>query len=151
RPPRVDPAAHRTRVAAVNDTAAPLPSGRLEEGFLRQAARRPGAVALVTAGRTMTYGELDSASRSVACWLRGQGIARGDVVPVVMAKGWEQVVAVLGVLRAGAAYCTVEAGLPVDRIRNLVRQCDARAVLMTSHHAVSLTELAGRDDGVASI
>jgi amino acid adenylation domain-containing protein len=128
-PPRIGPAAHRTRVVSVNDTAALFPGGRLEEGFLRQATRRPDAPALVAPGRTMTYGELESASRSVACWLRDQGIARGDVVPVVMAKGWEQVVAVLGVLRAGAAYCPVDAGLPAERIRALVEQCAARVVI----------------------
>ncbi len=129
RPPQIGPAIHRARVATVNATAEPLPTGRLEEGFLRQAALRPDSVALVTAGRTLTYGELEARSRSVACWLRGQGAGPGDVVPVVMAKGWEQVVAVLGVVRAGAAYCPVDAGLPAERIRALVGQCGARVVL----------------------
>jgi amino acid adenylation domain-containing protein len=139
-PPSVGSVAHRDRVLAVNDTAAPLPAGRLEEGFLRQAARRPEAVALVTPARTMTYGEVEAASRSVAAWLRAQGVGRGDIVPVVMAKGWAQVVAVLGVLRAGAAYCPMDAGLPAERIRALVGQCAARAVLLTARHPVSLVE-----------
>ena len=127
-------AAHRARVAALNATASPPPTGRLEHGFLRQAALRPGAIALVTARRTMTYGELESASRAVAGWLRDQGVAGGEVVPVVMVKGWEQVVAVLGVLRAGAAYCPVDAALPAARISHLVRECSAPAVLVTSRH-----------------
>ncbi|WP_188316376.1 non-ribosomal peptide synthetase [Solihabitans fulvus] len=133
-------AAHRATVAAVNDTATPQPKGRLEDGFLRQAALRPDAVAVVSDERTMTYRELESASRAVAGWLGRLGLGRGDLVPVVMVKGWEQVVAVLGVLRAGAAYCPVDAGQPVDRIRRLVGQCCARAVLATSHHPAALGE-----------
>ena len=45
----------------------------------------------------------------MAGWLRAKGVGPGEVVPVLMDKGWEQVVAVLGVLRAGAAYCPVDA------------------------------------------
>ncbi|WP_176611717.1 non-ribosomal peptide synthetase [Actinomadura sp. WMMB 499] len=128
------PAEHRAVVAAVNDTAVPAPAGRLEDGFLRRAAARPDAVAVVTSKRTLTYGDLDRLSSAVAAGLRARGAGRGDIVPIVMAKGWEQVVAVLGVLRAGAAYCPVDADLPAERIEHLLRECDARAVLAQAHH-----------------
>src|ERR1035438_1109073 len=49
-----------------------------------------------------------------------------------MVKGWEQVAAVLGVLRAGAAYCPVDASLPAARIRQLLGQLRAGAVLTQS-------------------
>lgn len=126
------PARHRARVEELN-APAPPPAGRLEDGFLRNAHADPDAVAVITPARTLTYGRLDGVSRAVTAWLAGRGVGPGDVVPVVMAKGWEQVAAVLGVLRAGAAYCPVDAGLPADRIRHLVRECSARAVLGQSH------------------
>ncbi|MGA5704450.1 non-ribosomal peptide synthetase [Peterkaempfera bronchialis] len=126
------PPAHRQLVSALNAPAAP-PEGRLEDGFLRQAREHPDAPAVVTSGRTLTYGELEAVSRAAARWLGERGIGRGDVVPVVMAKGWEQVAAVLGVLRAGAAYCPVDAGLPAERIRHLLDACSARALLGQSH------------------
>ncbi|MFF8288540.1 amino acid adenylation domain-containing protein [Streptomyces sp. NPDC016309] len=127
------PAGHRAVVAALNEAAGPAPAERLEYGFLRRAAARPDDPAVVSAARTLTYGETELLSRAVAAWLSARGVGRGDVVPVVMAKGWEQVVAVLGVLRSGAAYCPVDAALPADRVRHLMESCAAPAVLAQSH------------------
>lgn len=134
--PAVGLTVHRARVAAVNDTAGPLPAGRLEDGFVRSAARRPNATALATPARTMSYAEVDRAAATVAGRLRGYGVGRGDIVPVVMRKGWEQVVAVLAVLRCGAAYCPVDAGLPAERIRRLLDQCAPRVVIATSSRSL---------------
>ncbi|OEJ57840.1 hypothetical protein BGM19_07540 [Streptomyces agglomeratus] len=131
--PEPPTAAHRQRVEALNTSAGPLPSGRLEDAFLRVAAERPDLPAVVTAGRTLTYGELEALSRSVAGWLRERGVGRGDVVPVVMDKGWEQVAAVLGVLRAGAAYCPMAVTLPSERLVRLLDACSARVLLCQSH------------------
>ncbi|MFU8852182.1 non-ribosomal peptide synthetase [Micromonospora sp. SL1-18] len=132
------PADHRRTIARDNPAAGPPPAGRLEDGFLRRATGQPDAPAVVTAHRSLTYGELEATSRAVALWLRERDVGRGDVVPVVMAKGWEQVVAVLGVLRAGAAYCPVDAGLPAERIRHLVDECAAAVVLGQSHRTPDL-------------
>ncbi|WP_329241753.1 amino acid adenylation domain-containing protein [Actinoallomurus sp. NBC_01490] len=132
------PPEHRAVVAAANDTTAPAPPGRLEDGFLRQAAGRPTAVAVRSARRSLTYRELERLSAAVADRLHAQGIGRGDVVPVVMTKGWEQVVAVLGVLRAGATYCPVDVDLPAERIRFLIQECSATVVLRQSHRVPDL-------------
>jgi hypothetical protein len=78
------PPRHRSLVAALNESASTPPDGRLEDGFLRQAALRPAAPAVLTAERELTYGELEARSRTVAGWLGVQGVGRGDVVPVVM-------------------------------------------------------------------
>jgi hypothetical protein len=119
-----------------------LAAGRLEDGFLRQARERPEAAAVVTSGRTLSYRELDAGSGAVARWLRDRGAGRergagrgdgGGVVPVVMSKGWEQVVAVLGVLRAGAAYCPVDATLPAERVGYLLAECGSPVALGQSH------------------
>ncbi|HJQ02922.1 MAG TPA: amino acid adenylation domain-containing protein [Jatrophihabitans sp.] len=134
--PVIGLARHRARVAAVNDTAGPLPAGRLEDGFMRSAASRPDATALVTPARTMSYAELERAAATVAGRLRWHGVGRGDIVPVVLRKGWEQVVAVLAVLRCGAAYCPVDAGLPAERIRQLLDQCAPRVVIATTSRSL---------------
>ncbi len=133
REPDLAPPGHRDLIARINETTAPLPAGRLHDGFLVRAAESPGAVAVVTTDRTLSYGELETESRAVAGWLREHGIGRGDVVPVVMAKGWEQVVAVLGVLRTGAAYCPIDAAMPGQRLRQLLDEC-ATAVLLGQSH-----------------
>ncbi|NEB13986.1 amino acid adenylation domain-containing protein [Streptomyces coelicoflavus] len=128
-PDPVSPA-HRDVVAALNPTPSAFPAGRLEDGFLEQAALRPDATAVLTDEKSLTYGELELRSRALASALAGHGVGRGDVVPVVMAKGWEQVVAVLGVLRTGAAYCPIDVSLPDERIAHLLDGCFAPAVLV---------------------
>ncbi|MEV1147485.1 amino acid adenylation domain-containing protein, partial [Micromonospora sp. NPDC049799] len=97
---------------------------------------------MVSDRRTLTYRELADASAAVATTLRRHGVGPGDLVPVVMARGWEQVVAVLGVLRAGAAYCPVDVALPAERIGHLLDECGARTALVQSHRPA---DLAGRD------
>jgi amino acid adenylation domain-containing protein len=129
---------HRAVIAAVNDTAEPVPAARLEDGFLRQAGTRPDAVAVRTSGLALTYSDVEARSRAVALWLHERGADRDDVVPVVMSKGWEQVVAVLGVLRAGVAYCPVDTALPATRIAELVAECRARVVLGQSHSTATI-------------
>ncbi|MFI2437500.1 amino acid adenylation domain-containing protein [Streptomyces sp. NPDC018693] len=136
------PAAYRELIDAVNDTAGELPPGRLEDPFLRRAAERPESVAVVTSGRTLTYAEVEARSRAVAHWLLTHGVRRGAVVPVVMTKGWEQVVAVLGALRAGAAYVPIDAGMPKGPMHDLLRECSVPVVLAQSHSRPDLDGLA---------
>ena len=135
--PEPSPPAHRPLVEALN-APAPAPRGRLEDGFLEQARRRPAAPAVVSTGRTLTYAELEDASRAVAARLAALGVGRGDLVPVVMSKGWEQVAAALGVVRAGAAYCPIDAATPGERIGRLLRACSATTVLTQSHAGAAL-------------
>ncbi|WP_051367631.1 non-ribosomal peptide synthetase [Hamadaea tsunoensis] len=123
------PAAHRELVAGLNPASGPAGEARLETGFLRWAAATPAAPAVLTSDRTLTYAQLETASRAVAHRLRAAGTRPGDLVPVVLAKGWEQVVAVLAIERAGAAYCPVDAALPADRIERLLADCRAKVAV----------------------
>jgi amino acid adenylation domain-containing protein len=132
------PVTHRATVADINSGGAAIPAGLLQDGFLRQANANPAATALITNHETLSYGELEERSRSVAHWLREHGAGSGELVPVIMSKGWEQVVAVLGVLRAGAAYCPVDARLPGSRIDQLLGDIGARFVLGQSYRGVDV-------------
>jgi amino acid adenylation domain-containing protein len=123
------PAHHLAVMAAANATAAPLPEGLLHGGFERQAAQHPERPAVITAGRCLSYGELLLRSRREARRLQGAGARRGRLVAVVMDKGWEQVVAVLAVLQAGAAYLPIAADLPQARIWQLLEMGEVELVL----------------------
>jgi amino acid adenylation domain-containing protein/non-ribosomal peptide synthase protein (TIGR01720 family) len=116
--------------AVVNDTAGPLPDELLHGAFDRRAVADPCAPAVISAERTLTFGELDRRAHQVARRLRELGAPRPDtLVAVLMHKGWQQVVAVLGVLRAGAAYLPVDAGLPSERVAQLVEAGRADIVI----------------------
>ena len=112
-----------------NDTRASPPRRRLEELFLESAARHPEAIALTAGTVRMSYGELAARINRLAHLLSERAVGRGELVAVVMEKGWEQVVAVLGVLRAGAAYLPIDAGVPTKRLETLLLDGRVRIAL----------------------
>ena len=111
--------------AHVNATQAPVPDGLLQTPFLRQVRLRGNQAAVIAAERTLSYEELDRHSLSLAVRLREQGACPNRLVAIVMEKGWEQVVAAIGILRAGAAYVPIDASLPEERRRTLLQQSEA--------------------------
>ena len=104
----------------------------LAEPFFRQAKVAPSKCSIIWASRALSYGELEQCSFAVACSLLDQGVSRGDRVPVVMERGWEQVAAVLGILKIGAAYVPVDPALPELRRAFLLEQIGAGVALTQS-------------------
>ncbi|MEU1231974.1 amino acid adenylation domain-containing protein [Streptomyces sp. NPDC005828] len=118
--PALVPAADLAVRAEANDTDGPVPDGLLHEAVLEQAEATPDAPAVISQALTLTYADLDRRSNQVGHALRAQGAGPGDLVAIVMDKGWEQVVAALGILRAGAAYVPIDARVPVERLHVLL-------------------------------
>ncbi|MFD4428826.1 amino acid adenylation domain-containing protein [Nocardia sp. NPDC058497] len=123
----VEQAATRARV---NATAGPVSGGLLHTGFFANAATNPSAPAVLwePAGQ-LTYGELAADALAVAGALREAGVAQGDSVAVQLPKGPDQVLAVLGVLAAGAVYVPIGFDQPAARRAEILRTADAVAVL----------------------
>jgi pyochelin synthetase len=113
----------------VNDTAGPVPSGLLHDRFIKQALRQPDAVALITPSRRITYGNLLRHANSLGTQLRTLGARPNTLVAVVMEKGWEQVVATMGVLISGAAYLPVDPNVPAERLAYLLAHGEVEFVL----------------------
>ncbi len=139
RPPGVDLAVQE----GANATAAPRPEGLLHEGFFARAAETPERPAVVALARRMSYGELAGRATGLGRRLREAGVAPGELVGVVMSKGWEQVAAVLGILAAGGAYLPVGAELPEERRRYLLENGRARFALTQPRWAEELAWPAG--------
>lgn len=137
------PDAQRRQRAQINETGSPVPQGLLHEAIQMWARRDPGRIAVRSATRTLTYGELGEHVDRVAAALIAGGMRAGALVPVVLPKGWEQVAAVAGVLQAGGAYVPVDPDWPDDRIRHLLAATDAE-------HAITLTRLRERIEGLSS-
>ena len=128
----VIPSAQCALVSDANDTQGPLPEGLLHSGFLAQAARRPDAPAIISNDRCLTYGELDELSNQLAHRLTTAEVKPDELVAVVMQKGWEQVVAVLGILKAGAAYLPIDATMPTERLQYLLDYGQVRIAITQS-------------------
>ncbi|WP_308425776.1 AMP-binding protein, partial [Sphaerisporangium melleum] len=113
----------------VNGTGGVVPEGVLHGGFFEWAGRFPGRVALVGDGVSVSYGELAGRALEVAGFLRGAGVGVGDAVGVVMPRGVDQVVAVLGVLAVGGVYVPVGVDQPVVRRERMLAGAGVVCVL----------------------
>jgi amino acid adenylation domain-containing protein len=127
--PVLVPPAHRDVVDATNATTGPVPDGGLHDRFFAGALRHPDRPAVVNGSTTLTYGQLARHASTLARRLREGGAGRDRLVAVVMDRGWEQVVAVLGVLAAGAAYLPIAADLPQERIELLIERGECRLIV----------------------
>ncbi|ORA09993.1 amino acid adenylation domain-containing protein [Mycobacterium arosiense] len=136
-------AAERARLDGLGNRAvlsAPVDGVSVPELFAAQVARTPQAVAVSCAGASMTYQELDEASNRLAHLLVGHGACRGECVAVLFERSAQAVVAILGVLKSGAAYLPMDPAVPDARIEFMIG--DARPVA-----AVTTTGLADRFAG----
>ena len=111
------------------DTPAPDTLHRL---FARQAERTPDAVAVELDGRRMTYRELDALSSRVAHRLRSLGVGPEAVVAQLLDRSPEMVAGMLGTWKAGGAYLPIDTAYPADRVKYLLDDSGARAVLTES-------------------
>ncbi|MEV4517463.1 non-ribosomal peptide synthase/polyketide synthase, partial [Dactylosporangium sp. NPDC049525] len=112
-----------------NDTVVEGVAGTLPGLFAAQVARDPGAVAVVFEGVSVTFGEVDARSGRVAAYLRGLGVGPESVVGVRLPRGVDLVVAVLGVVRAGAAFLPVDLDLPAERVAFMLADAGVTCVL----------------------
>ncbi|MFJ1867556.1 amino acid adenylation domain-containing protein [Streptomyces sp. NPDC088097] len=123
------PPAQRERRRDANDTTDALPEEMLGDAIAARAARTPGAPAVLTSDRTVSYGELLARASHAATWLRSHGVGRGELVGLVMRRGPEQIVGILATVLAGAAYLPVDAGLPAARQDYMLADGKVRCVL----------------------
>ncbi|MGA9677504.1 MAG: amino acid adenylation domain-containing protein, partial [Mycobacterium sp.] len=108
--------------------------------FAAQVARTPEAVAVSFEGRSLTYRDLDEAANRLAHLLAAHGVGPGACVALLFSRSAEAIVAILAVLKAGAAYLAIDPALPAARIGFMLT--DAAPVA-----AVTSTGLADRLDG----
>lgn len=100
------------------------PEEGLHETFARQARARPDAVALVGDERAITYAELDRTADAWAARLAAAGSGPGDLVPVLLPRGARLVVALLAILKTGAAYALLDPAWPERRLSDIHAQLD---------------------------
>jgi amino acid adenylation domain-containing protein len=103
------------------------PPELLHAGFERMAREHPHRPAVIASDAILDYATLDTAASHLAAEVltRLGGEPHDRLVAIVLPKGWRQIVAVLAVLKAGAAYLPVDPGLPADRRRLLIESGEA--------------------------
>ncbi|MET9414604.1 amino acid adenylation domain-containing protein [Streptomyces klenkii] len=139
---RLDPLSARDRHDVLdgwNDTAVELPGPATLSGLFEDlAARTPSAVAVDHAGEETTYAELDARAGRLARRLTAAGVGSGDLVALALPRSAELIVALLGVLKAGAAYLPLDPGYPDARIRFMLDDAAPKLLLTDGPTAKAL-------------
>jgi amino acid adenylation domain-containing protein len=113
-----------------NGTATPYPRElTIPQAFAAQAARTPHAPAVVFAGRTLTYAELDARANQLAHLLQAHGVGTETPVAVALPRSLDLVVALLAVLKSGGAYVPLDPANPPARAALVLDSCGAQVVL----------------------
>ncbi|WP_440055082.1 amino acid adenylation domain-containing protein [Pseudoalteromonas sp. T1lg65] len=125
-----------------NDNARQL-SGKLAiNELLEQSAQRaPEQVALISAEGELTYGELNAQANRVAYYLQQHyHIQRGDIVAIGCRRSAQQLIAMLAVLKAGAAYLPVDPVAPVSRIQTVFEDAAPKLLLTYLESTATITQ-----------
>ncbi|MFG2956783.1 amino acid adenylation domain-containing protein [Streptomyces sp. NPDC048291] len=125
----LDTEQRRQLVEEWNESSVESEDTTLAELFEAQARRTPDAVAVVADGAEISYAELDARANRLARHLVGQGVGPECVVAVVMDRGVDVVTALLGIVKAGAAYLPVDPQQPPERLGFMLADSGADCVV----------------------
>jgi len=128
------PAERRQVLHDWNATSAPYPQACVHQLFEAQAARTPGATALVWQDQTLSYAQLDERANRLAHHLRAAGVGPDSLVALCLERSSELIVAMLGVLKAGGAYLPLDPAYPAERLAFILH--DARASLLLTQQSL---------------
>jgi amino acid adenylation domain-containing protein len=122
---------------------------RIDRLFADAAGARPDRVAVIDAadGQELTYGELAGRAAGVAAALAARGLGRGDFIGIALTRSVDMIVAVLGVLTAGAAYVPLDPGYPARQLTEMIGRSGVKLVIGgplpgQSVPVISLTDVA---------
>ncbi|MDL2408880.1 amino acid adenylation domain-containing protein [Rhizobium calliandrae] len=132
------PAERRQIVEEWNATARPVPETTLPALFEQQVCRSPAATALIFEDQELSYAELDARANRLAHHLIGLGIGPDQVVAICLERSPEMVVALLAILKAGAAYLPLDPGYPEARLGFMLDDAGPVALVTTSALAARL-------------
>jgi len=121
-----------------NDTAHPLPETTLPELFESQVTKTPDATAVVFENTSLTYAQLNARANQLAHYLIKLGIGPKDIVAIALPRSLEMIIALLGILKAGAAYLPLELDYPLERLAFMLSHAKPRYVLTTIPLTVQL-------------
>jgi amino acid adenylation domain-containing protein len=127
--PIVSDALRPELVALLQGRSLEVPRGTYHELFEQQVARSPDSPAARDAGGSLTYAELNGRANALSARLREAGVGRNDAVGMCAHRSVASLVAVLGILKAGAAYVPLNFDHPEARLLHQLEETGARAVV----------------------
>jgi amino acid adenylation domain-containing protein len=134
----------QTRALVASTGTKALPNACIHQLFEAQVAATPDATAAVFRDEHLSYRELDRRANQLARYLRAEGVQTGDLIAVCLEHSIDELVGLLGVLKAGAAYVPVDPEHPEQRIAFVLDDANVTAVLTQQDFALELAMLGRR-------
>ena len=131
------------RLAAVNDTAVPLPATTLSALVADQARKTPDAPALADANWQFSYREMRQQVVALAQLLRQRGVKPGDSVAVALPRSVFLTLALHGIVEAGAAWLPLDTGYPDDRLRMMLEDARPSLLIATEDQLARFSDIPG--------
>ena len=107
--------------------------------FEKQVNQTPDAVALVFGNTRLSYRQLDQASNKLARYLLGKHVGTDQIVAIMLDRSPEMIIAMLAVIKTGAAYLPLDLTYPIERLRLMLSGSQAVCLLTQSHNLERLT------------
>lgn len=140
--PMLRPEEEQQLLVDFNDTAVAFPQDKtFVDLFVFQAAISPDAPAVTAGDTVLSYKALDERSNQLAHYLKGEGVTGNVLVPVCLERSAGMIVAILGILKAGAAYVPIDPEYPAARISYILDDCDAPLIISSTYGNEKLREI----------
>ena len=119
--------------------------------FTKTAQVFPEQRAVETENGFVTFSELCERSDAIRDFLLHAGVSSGEIVPIVFGHSIDMIVAMMGILKAGAAYCPVDVGSPAARVRYIVEKVAARVIIGNQSYREKLSDAVHVEFGFLSV
>ncbi|MBY7025342.1 MULTISPECIES: non-ribosomal peptide synthetase [Clostridium] len=116
-------------VIEANNTEQPISRDTLIDLFYKSVEQYYHEEAVVTSYKRLTYKDLFQKSKSVRDYLQTLNVRKGDKVLLIMEKGYEQIISVLGILMAGAVYVPIDPYYPKERIEYILSETKSKVAI----------------------
>ncbi|MCU7552958.1 amino acid adenylation domain-containing protein, partial [Chitinophagaceae bacterium LB-8] len=110
--------------------------------FEQQVLQTPNNIAVIFEEEQLTYQQLNERSNQLAHYLKSKGVKEETLVPICLDRSVELILAILGILKAGAAYVPLDPHYPQERIAYMLKDTRASLVLSSTKHQAKLATTA---------
>lgn len=109
-------------------------SKSIKQIFENQVKLTPNDIAVSQGDNFLSYKELNEKANSVANYLIKHGIQKGDIIPVLMGRSIDLIIAMLAIIKCGGTYLPISIEYPTERIEYILKNSKAKTVITTSNY-----------------
>jgi amino acid adenylation domain-containing protein len=131
--PLLTPAEQHQLLVEWNNTQTDYPQDCIHQIIERQAEKTPDGIAVTFGDQQLTYRELNTKANQLAHYLQKLGVKPETLVGICIERSLDMIVAILGILKAGAAYLPLDPAYPAERLAFMLEDAQVSLILTQSH------------------